>query len=438
MNMKKISIIALAALTAGTVASMASCGTKEQVVTGVNTMIDVWAPAEEQAVIEKIIQTHNDAQTDDSAKFNIKFTAVSEADGGPTITKDPASAAALVAVADDHLSALVEKNLIWEVGGTVKDEIVNSSSEIAIKAVTNDGKIVGFPISADNGYFLWYNKTKFTAEDVKTLEGLVAATKDADGKFITGKKVLFDLPNGWYANSPFFAKEVCGSESLRFKVEKAEDGASQVKYTVNWDNEKGAAAAAAIEGIVKDEYTAGNWVTGGNEVISAGFTDGSMGAAVSGLWMEKQLEKAIGAENVGAVKLPTYKIGETTAQLGSFAGTKVFTVNKTKSAAEQKAAIYLARLLTNKASQLVRFRERSAIPANLEAQKEVANNLTTGQKAFNEQLAFAGVQSQSAEGKYWDVGKAIGQAMIDGKRVVGENENATWAEFLTAQLNILR
>ena len=46
------------------------------------------------------------------------------------------------------------------------------------------------------------------------------------------------------------------------------------------------------------------------------------------------------------------------------------------------------------------------------------------------QNEFAAVQSQSAQDRYWDIGKAIGQAYLDG--------NEDWADFLKEQMDILR
>ncbi|MEG0034061.1 MAG: extracellular solute-binding protein [Bacilli bacterium] len=440
--MKKLPIFAFAALSIGALSGLTSCGGNPIVddKTDVSKPILVWAPAEEEQVIKAVIKEYNDKQTKETAKFNIEYQPVSEADGGPTLSKDPNVGGALVAVADDHISSLVEKETIWTLQGNIEKYTKEENASIAIEAASIDKKLYGFPISNDNGYFLWYNKDKISDEQAKSVEGLIAATKNADGTYKKDMKILFDLPNGFYSAAPFFSSEVCGTKSLSYHHEKVE-GKTAVKYSVNWDNPKGAAAAESLSKLLVPEYKAKNWVTGGNDVIAAGFTDDSMCAAVSGLWMEKELSKLIGADKLGAIKLPTFKIAGKDAQLGSFAGTKLYVVNSTKPVAEQKAAIYLARLLTSKDAQLKRFELRNAIPTNLEALKvdSYKKNTTAGQKALLAQSEFAAVQSLSAEGKYWDIGKGIGQAIIDGKLVKDEHTNyATWTEFLKSQLDKLR
>ena len=157
-------------------------------------------------------------------------------------------------------------------------------------------------------------------------------------------------------------------------------------------------------------------------------------AAVSGTWMEKDLKVAIG-NNLAAAKLPEYHIDGKGYQMASFTGSKVYGINKTRPAAEQKVAAALADLLTGKEAQLVRFNTRQSLPCNLEAQKDKTylDNVTIGGKALNEQNQFACVQSKTAEDRYWDIGKAIGQGYIDSN--LG---GKTWAQFLKEQMDTLR
>ena len=178
-------------------------------------------------------------------------------------------------------------------------------------------------------------------------------------------------------------------------------------------------------------------MTATNEVILQGFQDGSMIAAVSGTWMESDLKKAIG-ENLGAVKLPEYHIDGKAYQMASFTGSKIYCINTSCTVEEQKAAAALAELLTNADSQLIRYENRQSIPCNKEAaaDKRFTEKTTISAKALEAQNAAAAcVQSQTAQDRYWDIGKAIGQAYLDGN--LGEGVT-TWAQFLKAQMDILR
>ena len=56
-------------------------------------------------------------------------------------------------------------------------------------------KLYGYPMTADNGYFMYYNKDYFTEEDVKSLDTMLSVAQAA------GKKVAMEFNSGWYLYS---------------------------------------------------------------------------------------------------------------------------------------------------------------------------------------------------------------------------------------------
>ena len=259
------------------------------------------------------------------------------------------------------------------------------------------------------------------------LETVLQKAKDSKKTF------GMEINNGWYANSFIMSPQACGTSSLTW----AANAEGKVSYTTTWDNEAGVKVSEYANSLIKPLYEAGTFVTAPNEVILQGFQNGSMIAAVSGTWMESDLKKAIG-ENLGAVKLPEYHIDGKAYQMASFTGSKIYCINTSCTVEEQKAAAALAELLTNADSQLIRYENRQAIPCNKEAaaDKRFTENTTISAKALEAQNAAAAcVQSQTAQDRYWDIGKAIGQAYLDGN--LGEGVT-TWAQFLKAQMDILR
>lgn len=50
-------------------------------------------------------------------------------------------------------------------------------------------------MTADNGYFMYYNKDYFTEEDVKSLDKMLSVAQAA------GKKVAMEFNSGWYLYS---------------------------------------------------------------------------------------------------------------------------------------------------------------------------------------------------------------------------------------------
>ena len=249
-----------------------------------------------------------------------------------------------------------------------------------------------------------------------------------------------DLANGWYVNSIPQAQGITGTESLSFTADA--DGIAI--YNIGWDTEISAKAFKAVNELINVTYK-DTLIMGADDVMTGGFQDESVVAGVSGTWMQPALEKAIGAENLGACKLPTFNVEGTAHQMASFTGTKVYVINKYRPSEEQRMAADLGKLLTSKEAQLVRFRLRNSLPCNKEALLDPAytENISLGGAALVEQNQFAAVQSQSAEGRYWDVGKAMGQAIYDGKLAEGQSAGtvhtvAEWKSFLETQCNSLR
>lgn len=416
--MKKLMALPLAALA---VLGLASCGEKE--VETDKTKINIWATAAEEAVIKAVVDEYNGKH---EKKFEYEFTAISEADCGTTLANDPTvnGAPALFLCADDHISTLQSKNIVAEIKNERKEKIVKNMTEAAVLGATLGDKIYGYPVTADNGYFLWYNKSKLTSDDVKSLETILQKAK------AQGKTFLMDVANGWYANSFIMSPQACGVESLYWQ--KEETGNS---YVTTWDNEVGVKVSEYIASLLTPAYADGTFMMGSNEVIQAGFDDGTMIAAVSGTWMEPGLKKSIG-DDLGAVKLPEFHIDGKAYQMSSFNGSKVYCINKTRPVAEQVTAAELAELLVSKEGQLKRFELRSALPCDKDAikDKRYTEKVTIGGAALVEQTAFSCVQAKTAESRYWDIGKAIGQAYVDS--LLGDYKN--WTEFLKGKMDVLR
>ena len=417
--MKKIIACFVALLT---VLTLVACGEEQE--SKQNAEINIWATAAEEAVIKAVIDEYNAAH---SSKYTFKFTAISEADAGTTLANDPTikGAPALFLCADDHLSTLQSKNIVAEIKGARKERVEASTTPVSVASASLNGKLYGYPVTSDNGYFLWYDKSQISADQVTTLESILAVAAQK------GKTFLMDVPNGWYANSFIMSPQVMGNESLRWGANA--DG--KTVYTTTWDDAKAAKASEAVANLLTPAYTAGTLQIGSNDVIEQGFKEGTMIAAVSGTWMENPLKAAIG-DNLAACKLPTYNVDGQACQMASFTGTKVYCINKTRPVEEQIVAAEIAEILTSKEAQLKRFEIRASIPCNIEASQDAryTEHVSIGAKALLDQNAFACVQALTAEARYWDIGKAIGQAYIDSRL----GDYANWQAFLKAQMDVLR
>ena len=397
----------------------------------VKEKIFIWASDAECDVINDIVDDYNAQQTDANKKFNVELKAVSEADAGTTLSNDPtvANAPALFLCADDHINNLVSKNIVLEVQGAYKDRIEENIADISITASSLNGKLYGFPVTSDNGYFLWYNSDYFTADDVTSLEKIINICKTES------KTIGFDIENGYYANSFIMSPQAAGLDSLKW----TRNSQGQIVYNINWDNAEAIKVSEYAQSLLQPLQTSGTIVgdtAGANALFAQGFTDGDMIACISGTWMESDLTKAIGAEKLAATKLPEYHVDGKAYQMASFSGTKVYCINKTRPAAEQRVAAALADLLTTKEAQLRRYEIRQSVPCNEEARLDARykEHLTKSAVAIQAQSEFSATQSQAAEGRYWDAGKAIGGCYIKGLPA----EYPTWEAYLKYQCDMLR
>ena len=387
--------------------------------------ITVWATASEENVIKRIVDEWN--KTHDAInQFNVNFVPVAEGDCGNILSKDNSSedSPALFLCADDYISTLVSNGSVAKLTDESRYLIESNNTELSVAGVTKDDAVWGYPVTSDNGYFMWYNKKYVNEEKVGNLEELLAYAHSM------GKTVLMDVANGWYANSFIMSPQACGVDSLKWYT----NSNGENYYETTWDNEVGVKVSEYIANLLTPYYMDGTLIIGSNDMIQSGFASGSMIAAVSGIWMENILKQEIG-NNLAADKLPKYHIDGQAYQMATFGGSKVYCINNAKSEGEQKTAAALAELLTNKEGQLVRFEERGSLPCNLQAANDprYTENVSVGGAALAKQSAYACVQAQTAEWRYWSVGQTIGQAYIDNQL-----NGKTWAEFLTEQMNQLR
>ena len=161
--------------------------------------LKVWADQGELELTEKLCNEFAAAHPEKSYTF--EYGAVGAVDGKTRYLEDPAAAADVFLFADDQLNDLVKADALYEVTRNT-DAIIAANTPASIKAATYEGVLYGYPMTSDNGYFLFYDKSVFTDEDLATLDGILAAANKA------GKQVFMDISNGWYLAS-FFIGNGC-------------------------------------------------------------------------------------------------------------------------------------------------------------------------------------------------------------------------------------
>ena len=325
--------------------------------------------------------------------YSITFGVVGEKDTQTKILEDPDAAADVFSFPDDQMGDLIKAGVLYEIT-LDKAAIMSENSEGSVAAATVDNKLYAYPMTADNGYFLYYDKSVLTEEDVKTLDGMLAAAQKKN------KKVLMDVSNGWYLASFFLGAG--GSLGL-------ENG----KQTCDFNNEQGVAAGEAVKAFCAHPA----FITGEDAILTGGIGS-TIAAGVSGTWTADAIQEKLG-DNYAATKLPTFTLNGKQVQMKSFAGYKLMGVNSgTK---HPKEAMKLARFLTNEKNQLIRFEKRAMGPSNIKAaaDEKVKANVALSALAMQNQY---GVSQANVLNSSWDPMEAFGTAMEakDYKKTVKE------------------
>lgn len=348
---------------------------------GLNISLRVWGPQEEQELLKEMCDAFAAAHPENTYTF--EYGVVSEADTAARYSEDPAAAGDIFMFPNDQLRTFVNAGGLYEVTRN-KDDIIARNQPGSIESATLDGKLYGYPMTADNGYFLYYDKSIFSEEDVQTLDGMLEVASAA------GKQIFMNVSDGWYIASFFLGNG--GNLTI------GEDG----KQICDFNNANGLAAAEAIRAFCNSPA----FVTGDDETLKGGMGT-SIAAGVSGTWNAEAIQASLG-DNYAATKLPTFTAGGSQVQMASFGGYKLIGVNSTISDADKAAAAMdLADWLTNEANQTRRFEVRQIGPSNLVAAESPAVTANIALAALAAQSLYA-LPQNDVLGGYWAPAEALG------------------------------
>ena len=117
--------------------------------------------------------------------FDITLGAEAEATAKDVVLTDVEAAADVYAFADDQINDLVKAGALHEVAATYTYDVMEANVAGAIEAATVGDKLYAYPMTADNGCFLFYDASVFSQEDVMSMEKMIEVAGAA------GKKIVF-------------------------------------------------------------------------------------------------------------------------------------------------------------------------------------------------------------------------------------------------------
>lgn len=315
--------------------------------------------------------------------FNATIEIQSESTAVGTIDGKPMSDwPDVYCFAQDQLARAVKGTMLHPLNSGAVDIIKANNSDETVAAATIGNSIRAFPLTADNGYFMYYDK-RVVSEDHKGNLGQilndVAAYHDADG---TGRFFAMNLSESggaWYAASFFYATG-CKSE---WQID--EDG-NFVDYVddINSDNDNAYVALQGMQQILKKSAIHLN-----SDKASTFNAATPSAVVISGVWDYTTALDALGEENLGMAPLPSFTVDKKDYQLVSYLGHKFMGITPQK---DTQKAYYLQQLvayLTGTECQQQRFEAVSWGPTdktlqNLtsDALKALKDNKTTLQGQY--------------------------------------------------------
>ena len=373
--------------------------------------LKVWGPSEDQANENSFLQTacKQFAEANkDKWTITFEFGVCSEGDAGTNVTQDPSAAADVYMFANDQLGTLIQAGAIAKLGGAALEQVKASNSETMIKSVSDaEGNVYGVPFTG-NTWFMYYDSSKLTADDIKSLDSMTAKGT-----------VAFPLTDTWYVPAFYYAN---GGTMFG----DGTDGAAGVVF--------GGEAGAAATTYVAEALAAGTLIDDANGAGLDGLRNGTIHAIFSGTWDAGNVEEILG-ENYAAAQLPAATINGEECQLYSFSGSKAYGVNP--NSANMKAAYALAAWLGSAEMQDLHFELRNGevIPCNAEllATDEYSSNAAA--VAQNNTIANTSkLQPTITEmGTYWTNADSMGKALANGD--INADNAADMTEKWNAGLN---
>ena len=362
--------------------------------------LTMWGAEEDQAMLQGMIDTFK-AQYADYANFDIQLGVQSESTAKDTVLADVEAAADVYAFASDQINDLVNAGALASIdamdaalqayAGKGVADVESANAAGSVGAATVNDTLYAFPMSADNGYFLYYDSSVVTPEQAASWDTLLAAADAA------GKKVGMTFASGWYNASFFYG--------AGFTTGLNADGTT----AIDWNGTADYTGVQVVQSML-DIASNSAFLAIADGDISNQIASGTLAAVVSGTWDATACQDAFGA-GYAATKLPTYTCNGNQVQQGSVAGFKLVGVNAYSKNAGW--ATLLADWITNEENQTIRFTTREIGPSNTNAASSDAVKSNIAIAALGEQSAYGIVQVVG--GKYWDPTGTFGALIAQGE-----------------------
>lgn len=352
-----------------------------------------WSDENDRELINAEIEKFKEKYSDE-AQLEITISTENVLTVRNTVLARPQSAADVYMFADDQFDDLCRAGALHDITENTDDIIAaNGGADNGIcRAVTYGDKLYGYPITTGNGYFLYYNSSYFTEDDIKSLDRILEISAE------NGKKTAIDYSSGWYIYS-FFR-----GAGLNLGIN--DDGISN---HCNWNSTDGKYKGTDVVEAMLAIANHNGFANLDDKGFLNGVKDGTVIAGINGAWNAEAVKAAWG-DNFAAAKLPSFTITGDSVQMWSFSGYKLLGVNAYTENPEW--AMKLAEFLSSEDIQIKRFEIIGECPSNVNAAQSPTVKSAPVIAALMEQARFA--DSQRIANTYWNPSYIFGITMAGG------------------------
>lgn len=339
--MKSFKKTLLTSVTIGAAAlTLAACGSSktsnsESASKSDSKAIRLYVDTEQKKAYEQIVADFEKENKD--IKVEIKANNSGAANAKTDIAKDPAKYADVFQVPHDQLGDMAEKGYINEIAPKYAEVSKSENSKLAYDAVNYKGKAYALPYE-EQSQFIYYDKTKLTADDVKSWDTLTSK-----GVIGTNFAVPYNVyPIFFSAGTTLYGEN---GETLGDMSMDSEKGVNALKWYASQKSNKG---------VMNTDNTI-------NQLKS-----GKVSAIIDGPWSSTSVKDVLG-DKMAVAPYPTINIGGEEKQMQAFLGIKSIAVNS--KAPNQAGAQKLAAYITSEPAQLILFKAQGLVPTNIKAQE---------------------------------------------------------------------
>lgn len=321
--------------------------------------------------------------------YTATVEAVGEADAAGNMITDVEGGADIFSFAQDQLARLVAAGAVQPIIDTYSSWIAENNDEGSVAAVKSGDMSYAFPMTSDNGYFLFYDKSVVT--NPESLEDILADCEKA------GKNFYMEINAGWYMPSFFFGTGCVG------EYEVDVDG-NFTKCTMDFASDKGLVAMKELIATAESKAFQNG---------SAADNASNYAAMVTGTWNAATIKKEFG-DNYACAKMPKFKGSDDQEyQMSGFKGYKMLGIKPQTEEGKLALCYKLAQYLTDADRQVARYEKVGWGPSNLQAQENEAVQADVALTALRDQFEFSIPQGQYPN-DYWTLVTSFSDTIISG------------------------